>query len=230
MSVALSVQQFKDALPDKMKKSIDQKVIDGVNALLTDPNLAEQYRDNLIGYTSVMKDGKFKAESYIHAVKYVTQKVSGKTNLDSYVATFPDKYQDFLARGVSQKDIASYICAYNKGKLVNLILEQTLVPNWILNQDMYQAALRTQHELMTTSQSDKVRCEAANSILTHLKMPEKFKVELELGEKTGGVMEGLRAATLKLADAQRQAIELGVSTVLQVAESRLVIDQDVTDA
>ncbi len=229
MSTALTVEQFKQALPAKMKKVVDQSVINNINALLNDPNLAEEYRDNLIGYTSIMNDGKFKLESYVHAVKYVTQKVSGKSNLDAYIATFPDKYQDFLARGVQQKDIASYICAYNKGKLVNLILEQTLIPNYILNQDMYQAALRTQHELMTTSLSDKVRCEAANSILTHLKMPEKFKVELDVGEKIGGTMEALRASTLALVEQQQIMIDRGLVSAQGVAESKLIIDQDVED-
>lgn len=229
MSTALTVAQFKEALPDKMKKNISQEVIDGVNALLADPNLAEQYRDNLIGYTSVMEGGKYKLESYVQAVKYVTHKVSGKTNLDAYVATFPAKYQDFLARNVAQKDIASYICAYNKGKLVNLILEQTLIPNYILNQDMYQKALNTQMELMTSSLSDKVRCEAANSILTHLKMPEKFKIELDVGEKLGGTMEALRASTMALVEQQQIMIDRGLQSPQGIAESKLLIDQDVTD-
>ena len=61
--------------------------------------------------------------------------------------------------------------SYNKNKLVNLILEQSMIPSWVLNQDMYQKALNVQCELMLTANSEKVS-DAANSILTHLKPPQ----------------------------------------------------------
>lgn len=63
--------------------------------------------------------------------------------------------------GVSEKDQSSYISAYHKSKLVNLIFEQTLIPIHILNAPLLQQAINVQAELMLTANSEKVRSDAA---------------------------------------------------------------------
>jgi hypothetical protein len=220
----LTVEQFRYALPDKLKKSVNQELIDQVNKTLSDPDMYENYRDNLLSYTRVMADGRFKIEGYIAAVKYVSHKLMGCTNIDAYMKTFPDKYARFVAQGVEAKDIASYVTAYNKSKLVNLIYEQTLIPSYVLNQDLYQKALNVQADLMTNAKSEKVRCDAANSLLTQLKMPEVKKVELDIGIKEDSSISKLRQATLELARQQRLMIEAGATTVLETAHSRIIRD------
>lgn len=220
---ALTVEQFKVALPDKVKKSINQELIDKINATLSDPDMYEAYRDNLLSYTKVMADGRFKVTDYVNAVKYVSHKLMGDSNIAAYTKTFPDKYQRFIQNGVDAKDIASYVTAYNKSKLVNLIFEQTLVPSYVLNQDLYQKALNVQAELMVTAKSEKVRSDAANSLLTHLKMPETQKVELDIGVKEDGSIAALRATTLELARQQRLMVEAGAMNAQQVAHSKLQV-------
>ena len=220
---ALTVEQFKVALPDKVKKSINQELIDKINATLSDPDMYEAYRDNLLSYTKVMADGRFKIGDYVNAVKYVSHKLMGDSNIAAYTKTFPDKYQRFVQNGVDAKDIASYVTAYNKSKLVNLIFEQTLVPSYVLNQDLYQKALNVQAELMITAKSEKVRSDAANSLLTHLKMPETQKVELDIGVKEDGSIAALRAATLELARQQRLMVQAGAMNAQEVAHSKLQV-------
>jgi hypothetical protein len=169
--------------------------------------------------------------SYIDAVRYVSYKLMGGTNIDCYIKTFPDKYQRFLQQGVANKDIASYVTSYNKSKLVNLIYEQTLIPSYVLNQDLYQKALNVQAELMVSANSEKVRSDAANSLLTHLKMPETQKVELDIGIKEDKTIEALRATTMALVTQQRQMIQAGAMHAQDVAHSRLIIEgeaQEVT--
>lgn len=221
---ALTVEQFKDALPAKVKRSVNQELIDQVNQTLSDPGLYEQYRENLISYTSVMADGKFKIDSYVDAVKYVSHKLLGCTNIDAYTKTFPVKYANFVASGVSAKDIASYVAAYNKGKLVNLIMAQTLVPSYVLNQDLYQKALNVQADLMVNAKSEKVRSDAAAHLMGALKMPEVTKVELDIGVKEDSVIAQLRATTLELSRMQRLQIEAGSMNAQDVAHSRMTID------
>lgn len=220
---ALTVEQFKVALPDKLKKSVNQELIDQINKTLADPDMYESYRDNLLSYTRVMADGRFKISEYVNAVKYVSHKLMGATNIEAYTKTFPDKYQRFVRQGVAPKDIASYVTAYNKSKLVNLILEQTLVPSYVLNQDLYQKALNVQAELMLTAKSEKVRSDAANSLLSHLKMPETQKVELDIGIKEDSSIAALRATTLELARQQRLMLEAGAMNAQEVAHSKLTI-------
>lgn len=220
---ALTIDQFRQALPDKVKKSINQELIDQINMTLAEPELYEAYRDNLMSYTKVMADGRFKVGSYVEAVKYVSHKLMGCTNIEAYIKTFPDKYARFVAQGVAAKDIASYVTAYNKNKLVNLIFEQTLIPSYVLNQDLYQRALNVQADLMINSGSDKVRCDAANSLLTHLKMPETQKVELEIGVREDSTIAALRATTLELTRQQRLMLEAGAMNAQEVAHSKLQI-------
>lgn len=227
MSV-LTVEQFKQALPDKFKKTVNQELIDQINQTLADPNMYETYRDNLLSYSQVMQDGRFKISDYVNAVKYCSHKVMGATNIDAFVKTFPDRYQQWLANGTVQKDIASYITAYNKNKLVNLIMEQSLIPSWVLNQDLYQKAINVQAELMIHAQSEKVRSDAANSLLNHLKPPEVQKVELDIGLKKNTALDDLKQSLFDLAAKQQKVIEAGVVPIKTITEQRLqqVIEHD----
>lgn len=224
MSVPLTIEQFQAALPTVLKRSVSQELIDKVNATLSNPDEFEAYRDNLLSYTRVMADGRFKMENYIDAVRYVSHKLMGATNIEAYSKTFPDKITRFAAQGVSAKDIASYVTAYNKSKLVNLIFEQTLIPSYVLNQDLYQKALNVQADLMMSAKSEKVRCDAANSLLTQLKMPETQKVELNIGVKEDSAISALRATTMALAEQQRQMVASGAMNAQEVAHGKLVVD------
>ena len=221
---ALTLETFRTALPDKVKKTINQELMDNINKTLSDPDMFETYRENLLSYASVMSDGRFKMESYVAAVKYVSHKLMGASNIAAYIKTFPDKYQDFINRGIETKDIASYVTAYNKSKLVNLIMEQTLIPSYVLNQDLYQKALNVQAELMLTAKSEKVRSDAANSLLTQLKMPEVNKVQLDVNVKEDGSIAALRESTLELVRQQKLMVQAGAMNAQEVAHSKLVID------
>lgn len=222
--LALTEQMFRDVLPEKMKKSLNQQLIDQINKTLSNPGEFESFRDNLLSYTKVMQDGKFKIENYVEAVKYVSHKLMGCSNIEAYMKTFPDKYQGFVQAGVAAKDIASYVTAYNKGKLVNLIYEQTLIPVHVLNMDLYQRALNVQCDLMMNAQSEKVRCEAANSVLVQLRPPEVKKVELDIGVKENDAISALKQQSLELAESMRQAIAAGAITAEGAAGQRLVVD------
>lgn len=222
----LTVDQFKQALPDKMRPNVSQELIDKINQTLAEPELYEAFRNNLVSYGQVLNEGRFKLSEYINAVMYVSHRVMGNTRIDSYSKTFPDRIARFTQQGVSGKDIASYVTAYDKSKLVNLIMEQTLIPSWILNQDLYQEALNTQADLMRNAKSEKVRTDAANSLLSHLKMPETQKVELDIGVKEDSSIQALRDATLALAAQQRQALISGSMNAQEVAHANLVIDVD----
>lgn len=226
----LTTEQLQAVLPDKVKKSVNQELIDQINLTLSEPHLYEIYRDNILSYTKVMADGRFKIQNYIDAVKYVSHKLMGDTNLNAYIKTFPDRYQDFLNNKVESKDIASYVCAYNKNKLVNLIFEQTLIPSYVLNQDLYQKALNVQADLMMNAKSEKVKCDAANSLMVQLKAPEIKKVEMSIGIKEDSSIAQLRETTLELTRQQRLMIEAGAMNARGAAESKFsVIDVETVE-
>lgn len=227
----LTKELVERAVPANLKSSITQQLVDRINTAVSDPIAAKEIQDNFISYTSVLKDGKFKTEDYLHAVMYVSFKLFGLSNLDAYAKTFPQRYADLVARGVASKDIAAYVSAYNKGKLVNLIMEQSLVPTWVLNAHMFQEALNTQADLMRNAQSEKVRTEAANSLLTHLKRPEAVKAQIDVNLKDSSGMTELKEAMRQMAQQQQQMIQDGASAK-QIADMRIVDAEftEVTDA
>jgi hypothetical protein len=209
----LTPLEIQKALPANLKSAATQSLADLVNNVVQDQIIAEQVRNNFISHTSVLKEGKFKMEDYLSAVTYVSFKLMGASNLDAYVKTFPQRYQSLVSKGTSSKDVAAYVAAYHKGKLVNLIMEQSLVPTWVLNADMHQKALNTQYELMTDPNvSPKVRSDAANSLLTHLAKPKEVGplVNLDLRESSG--MNELKSALVQLAKQQQDLISSGIPT------------------
>lgn len=204
----LTLEQVKSALPPGNRNNVTQDMVNQLNALSKDPEEARYIRENFVSFSQVLMEGRFRLGDYVQAVMYVSYKVMGKTNIEAYKATFPDRYKSMVDAGKPQKDIASMVTAYNKGVLVTKIMERAIIPTWILNQDMFQAALQTQFELMTDTQvSDKVRCEAANSLLTHLKKPDVHKSELKIDIAVNDGMATLEENLRRMSQAQLNMIE-----------------------
>ena len=223
MSTPVTKELVARALPGNLKSAATDELADLINQISTDPLVAEQIRNNFLSYTSVLKEGKYKVEDYLNAVAYCSYKLMGDSNQDAYFKTFPQRYANLVAAGRTPKEISSYVSAYAKGQLVNKIMEQTLVPTWVLNVDMYQAALNTQFNLMNDgSVSAKVRSDAANSLLTHLGKPKEAGplINIDLAESSG--MNELKDAMRKMAEQQQQLIHAGVAT-------REIAAQDIVD-
>lgn len=220
----LTLAQVKDAVPPHLRASVSQNIVDTINNVSADPLFAENVRNNFISYAKVMQEGKFKIEDYISAVTYVSYKLMNYNNEEAYARTFPQRYAAFVAKGTSKKDISSYVSSFHKGKLVNLIMEQSLVPTWVLNQDLHQKALNVQAEIMNdTTISPKVRVEAANSLLTHLSKPkETGKFQINIGQTENSGMKEMREMIEKLAATQRGEILEGRAKTVDVASSVLV--------
>lgn len=203
----LTLSEVQETLPANHRVHITQEMVDQLNALSKDPEEARNMRENFVSFSKVLQDGKFKLGDYVRAVMYVSRKIMGKSNLDSYRQTFPERYQRMVAEGKPSKDIAAFVSAYNKGKLVNMVMEQAIVPTWILNQHMFQDALNTQFEIMNDiNESGRVRVEAANSLLTHLKKPEAVKAELSVEVGLNDGMQVLQEQLAQMAALQRENI------------------------
>jgi len=225
----LTEEEFKSVLPPQVKKSVNAELLDQINHTLSDPDTMEIYKENLLSYVNVMKDGRFKLSGYISAVKYVSFKLLGDTNINAYIKTFPEKYKRFIETGVSKKDIASYSTAFNKSKLVNLIFEQTLVPIHVLNAPTYQKAINVQAELMMTAKSEMVRSNAANSLMLHLKPPEATKIQLDIGIDQGSVIDDYQMVMVRMARKQQELIAAG-GDIKQIANASIKkSDEEVID-
>lgn len=151
----------------------------------------------------------------------------GDANIVAYTKTFPDKFARWTTLGVPDKQIHAYSTAYGKNKLVGLIMEQSMVPFHVYNQEARQKALQAQMSLMVTAKSEKVRSDAANSVLTHTKAPEGIKVEMDIGIKDEhGAIHDLRLAAQALVQVQKEKIIDGSMTAKDVAHSQVMQRDD----
>lgn len=208
----LTPNDIAQALPANLKSAATQSLADKINQAAADPVIAEQIRDNFVSYTSVLQEGRYKTEDYLNAVVYVSYKLMGLSNQEAYQHTFPQRYTALKQRGATDKDISAYVTAYHKGKLVSRIMEQTLTPHWVLNQEIYQKAINVQADLMANANSEKVRCDAANSILTHLARPKEAAPAVQIDVNVGSGMNELKDMLQRMAQKQVELIENGVDT------------------
>lgn len=225
----LTVQDVKNLLPKKTKSVVSKELVDSINNLAKDPEAAGHIKDNMILYKDVLASGKYTVESYMNAIMYVTYKHMRLSNEEAYKKTFPDRYDRLVKKGYSSREIGSYVSAYNSNKLVNQILESSLIPAWLLNQGAYQEAINTQVALMKTASSEMVRMQAANSILTHLKRPEEAKLSIDITTNKDSMINRLDDTLAQLADMHKKMIE-GGRTTKEILHAPLLIADDVEEA
>jgi hypothetical protein len=220
---ALTLDALKATMPKRQRHNVTQGLVDTLNKLVTDPEERQYFRQNLLSYTSVLQDPHVKMEAYIHAVRYVSYKMMGMTNQDSWCKTFPDRYARILADKKSSAHLRATVSGYNKNKIVATVYEQAMIPVHIVNADVFQQAVTTQAEIMTNpGVSDKVRSDAANSLMTHLRAPDAKKLDIGIQVKEDDSLRELRHAVTDLAIAQRKSIDAGTADAKEIAESRLI--------
>lgn len=222
MSECLEIDAFKKVVPKGLENSVTPEIVSMINEMLNNEGTRESFRDNIFGYTHVLKEGKFKLEDYVKAIKYVTYKLMDSTNIDAYVKTFPERYQRLVNLGSSDKDISAYVAGYHKTKLVQLILEQVMKPVHLVNMDLYQKALNVQAALMVSSKSDMVKCKAAECLLNMLKAPEKSEVNVNIGLKEDQTLLNLKDTIRELAVIQQQQLTGSTVNLKDVAHSTIV--------
>lgn len=221
----MTIDELKKSLPANLVSNATPELLDRINNGITDSHTMDIFKENLVDYIGVLREGRFKGSSYIDAVRYVSFKLLSFTNEEAYAKTFPDRYQELIAKGRSSKDISAYVSAYNGGKLVTTILEQTLVPFWLVNQKSRQAALNQQVHLMMNAESEYVQTQAANSVLAHTEKPKEAGplINFDMREESG--MSELKELFSSLAHKQIEAIRGGMTTK-EIAEQAIEVRAD----
>ena len=216
----LTKDQLQASMPKKFRHNVTDEMISFINSTEGD-EFRDVYKENLIGFASVIEGGRYKMADYINAVKFVSYKLIGDSNTIAYAKTFPDRYQRLVDKNTPMKTISSFSTAYNKGDLVHRILERTLVPVHILNMDIHQEAINTQADLMRTAKSETVRQKAAECLIMQLKAPEASKIEVDVTYSNSSI-DDLRETTRALAQQQLKMIQSGVVTAEHVAHSDII--------
>ena len=217
----IQLEDLKEAMPPSIRTFASQDLVDKLNSISNDPIVAKNIRDNFITYTHILQEGKYKMEDYLSAISYVSFKLMGMSNKEAYCKTFPSRYANLIAQGRTEKEVSCYVAAFHKGKLVNKIMEQCIIPAWVLHNEYYNEAIRTNVELMRTARSEKVKAMAADSLLKHLAKPEAIQGPLvNIDMRQGSGLDELKNAISSLAQKQREMIIDGTPTK-EIAEQKL---------
>ena len=224
----LSKDDIVYALPEQMKRTVNDAVIMSINNALEDNESMEIFKSNFVTYSSVLSKGKYSVQQYIDAVKFCSFVLMGMTNLDAYTRTFPMRIKRFKQEGKSRESINSFVSGYKTTKLVTDIMTQAQIPLYVLNQGAAQKAINAQLRIIRESKNDLAVVKAADSLLNHLAPPVETKVTLDIAPATTNDLDTLRDETRRLAQQQRQLIEQGVYSAKQVAEMKVVGDAEYT--
>lgn len=220
----LDVAVVKASVPKGMRSVVTQDLIDKLNNLSNNPVENEMVQESFVSYMDILSTGKYKLESYLNAVKFVTYMSLKCGTLEAWVKVFPDKYAACLASQVEDKTIYSYASHYKKGKLVNELLERMMIPTQILNAPYLQEAINKQVDLMRHSKSERIQLEASSSLITNLKMPETAKLEIDVGIKEDSQLAELARLSAELAMQQHTAIKGGTYNALDIAHQRITLE------
>lgn len=217
----LTKVEVQNRVPKKLRNSVTDELVNKLNAAISDPSLAEQMKENFFSYMGVLQDGVYKIQDYVNAVIYVSFKLMGLSNRQAWERTFPDRLANLVANGKSERYIDMNVSLYHKNKLVNKIMEQSLVPFWVLNQDARQKAVNTCVEIMQGSRNDLARVKAADTLLNYLQEPKEAGPLINIDARETAGFKELQNLLSDLAHKQLDAIQNGM-TAKEIAEQPII--------
>jgi len=223
MSEKMTLDSLKAIMPKASRGNADEELLNLVNGVALDIDVARHYRDNVLTYMSVIRDGRYKFQSYLKAVQYVTYKLMEDSNKDAYIKTFPDRYQRFIDVGKSEKDINSLITAYNKGDLVTRIFEKTIIPPSVAYRDLFHDAMMKEADLMHNAKSETVQEKAARAILEIAAPNEEAKVQIDMNVKESVDIVAQQERMLEMASNRMLDLISKGANVKDVANIRLIV-------
>ena len=135
----ITLEDLQKHLPKNSRRVVTQTTADNINSLTEEDGseFSNMFKENFISYTKVLGMGEYKITDYMNAVRYVSYKLMGHNNIDSYMKTFPERYDGLMIQyqdmgddvWIRDKKISSYASMYNQNKLV-MTRRMKLVP-WL---------------------------------------------------------------------------------------------------
>lgn len=222
----LSVEGLQKIYPRKVNRETLEECVKMMNESIVgmDSVMREHYRDNLVGVIDVIKEGeRIKFADYVKAVKFCSFKMAGYTDTRAYSLTFPERIERMAREGISNANLYVYANSYAKNKVVVEIMAKLMIPTHIMYQDYFHMAVKTQVEIMTDDKvSPKVRSDAANSLMTHLKQPEIKQAELSINTNDSGIINQLSEALNNLSKGHKELLSQGRTTLKDISEAVII--------
>lgn len=217
----LSMEELRAALPPQFGGNITVATLNNINDTLEKSRIGADVKDHILGFADVLSEGKFKLSAYINAVHYASFKMMGYTNEKAYSKVFAKKHKEMVKAGKSKKHISGFVSSYNRGRLVQLVLAQTLTPNHIFYSDYFHKAVLRQAQLCNSS-NEHIAQKAADSIMARLAPPEDTKVKIDVGVNGIDFVEAMAKSNAEMVNNQLEAIKSGKVTAKEILATRIL--------
>lgn len=223
----VTVEELKILYPVKVAGKVLEQAAEILNTATEDMDyvMAKEFRDNCLSFIDILKNSKSRVSfaDYVNACKFATFKLAGNTDVRAYALTFPDRIRRMERDKVPNSHLYQYASIYSKNKTVVEVMAKLVVPTHIMFQDIFHQAVKVQSELMLNdSISPKVRSDAANSLMTHLKTPEVKQAELKVDVQGSGAIEQLAEALGSLSGKQSEMLREGRYSLKDIREATII--------
>lgn len=223
----VTVEELKILYPVKVAGKVLEQAAEILNTATEDMDyvMAKEFRDNCLSFIDILKNSKSRVSfaDYVNACKFATFKLAGNTDVRAYALTFPDRIRRMERDKVPNSHLYQYASIYSKNKTVVEVMAKLVVPTHIMFQDIFHQAVKVQSELMLDDKiSPKVRSDAANSLMTHLKTPEVKQAELKVDVQGSGAIEQLAEALGSLSGKQSEMLREGRYSLKDIREATII--------
>lgn len=223
----VTVEELKILYPVKVAGKVLEQAAEILNTATEDMDyvMAKEFRDNCLSFIDILKNSKSRVSfaDYVNACKFATFKLAGNTDVRAYALTFPDRIRRMERDKVPNSHLYQYASIYSKNKTVVEVMAKLVVPTHIMFQDIFHQAVKVQSELMLNDKiSPKVRSDAANSLMTHLKTPEVKQAELKVDVQGSGAIEQLAEALGSLSGKQSEMLREGRYSLKDIREATII--------
>ena len=224
----MSREELQSAVPAVFRGNINDEVMKEINNNLKIADLEDSYSEQLIWFGNILSDTRYSLSNYVKAVKYVSLKAVGHTNISAWGITFPDRVKRLKGLGKTSKDIHNHVASYTRSALVVKMLGQAMMPVHLVNQKAFQDAINVQVYLMNNAKSETVRTTAANSILTNVKPPEAIEIDVAVTHTDTGAsaIDILKSVSVDLATQYAKGLKDKSITLEQVAQAKMGKEED----
>lgn len=221
---------FKRSIKAGKQISIEGNALDVINKTVNDEGFdAERFIDSLITYQDALMGENVSLIDYVNAIKFCSfLEIYEGNSTKAYAETFRER--DFVKDKVNcptdsreYKILAGAASRYRKMPLVVNILTQAEVPLYLMFQGYRYKAVSVLVREMEKANLSRDRINAADKLLTHLKPPENYKIELDVGIKTDNIVNQYEAMLKGMVEKQKELLLAGerVEAIANSKESYL---------
>ncbi len=232
MTKELSLDLVQSQLKPQQKLTVTQETLDEINQLASNPDYGPEFLDSYLDHLNIFKDNPKRSHTqYLSAIKFFSLVESGNSLTDSYIKTFPDRFdarkQNYPFDERDKSIMRGEASRYNNSMLVNEIRKVASIPVQLIHRHILHEAIIEQAYLMRSAKSEMVRQKAGATLITELKPQEDHVLSVKVDDNTESIIDELRKAAEKLTIAEFQSVNAGVP-LKDIADSVIVtVEADV---